>query len=68
MAYLNFTTGLPIAKVMSGNLAGDTIYLFDPDFDKVHPTRGKRFNKVAMPDDDKRYQWDEATTSWKEIE
>lgn len=52
MAYLNFTTGLPIAKVMSGNLAGDTIYLFDPDFDKVHPTRGKRFNKVAMPDDD----------------
>ena len=23
---------------------------------------------VAMPDDDKRYQWDEATISWKEIE
>ena len=23
---------------------------------------------VAMPDDDKRYEWDEATTSWKEIE
>ena len=22
---------------------------------------------VAMPDDDKRYQWDEATTSWKEV-
>lgn len=22
---------------------------------------------VAMPDDDKRYQWDEATISWKEI-
>ena len=23
---------------------------------------------VAMPDDDKKYEWDEATTSWKEIE
>ena len=23
---------------------------------------------VAMPDDDKKYQWDEATISWKEIE
>jgi len=22
---------------------------------------------VAMPDDDKRYQWDEATISWEEI-
>ena len=22
---------------------------------------------VAMPDDDKRYEWDEATTSWKEV-
>ena len=23
---------------------------------------------VAMPDDDKKYEWDEATISWKEIE
>ena len=23
---------------------------------------------IAMPDDDKRYDWDEDTTSWKEIE
>jgi hypothetical protein len=23
---------------------------------------------VAMPDDDKKYEWNEATTSWKEIE
>ena len=22
---------------------------------------------VAMPDDDKRYEWDEATISWKEV-
>ena len=22
---------------------------------------------VAMPDDDKKYQWDEATISWKEV-
>jgi hypothetical protein len=22
---------------------------------------------VAMPDDDKKYEWDEATTSWKEV-